>query len=272
MDGVRPIYGIDFSGARDAGNKIWISRGVRDSNRFLIQECFRARELPNSGRGIKDCLPALVSLIHSNRNAAFGFDFPFGLPCSLVREATWKEFILVFATRFHGPDQFKARCFADAGNREPRRRTDDEAHTPFCPYNLRLYKQTYYGISKVLLPLVRDGSACVLHFQKPVAGKPWILEICPASTLWELGLKGLPYKGRREVHGLKRKHILDALRQNQGVEIESEEIRGRIVADVGGDALDSVIAALAVRRALQKGAYLNQRYPDPYKTEGFVYI
>jgi hypothetical protein len=74
------IFGIDFTGAQDAGNKIWISRGVQDGSRLLIRECFRARrDLPNSGRGLDLCLPALVNLVTSNRNAAFGFDFPFGL-------------------------------------------------------------------------------------------------------------------------------------------------------------------------------------------------
>lgn len=122
------IYGIDFSGAQDAGNKIWIAKGVPDGDRLLIKDCFRAKDLPNSGRGLEDCLPALVNLINSNRNAVFGFDFPFGLPQCLVQGKTWEEFVRRFTTRFHDPEHFKARCFADARNRERRRRTDDEAH------------------------------------------------------------------------------------------------------------------------------------------------
>lgn len=264
------IYGIDFSGARNAGNKIWISRGVADGKRVLIQECYRARELPNSERGLEVCLPALVNLITSNRNAAFGFDFPFGLPRSLVREETWEEFVLEFPTRFHAPDHFKTQCFAAAGNRELRRRTDVEAHTPFSPYNLRVYKQTYYGISKVLLPLVRDGDACVLPFQRPVSGKSWILEICPASTLRALGFNGVPYKGREELHWSNRRQILQAMERTGPIHIEEAEIRQTIIDDNGGDALDSVIAAMAVFTTLQ-----NNREPSPmspeYLIEGYVY-
>ena len=90
----------------------------------------------------------------SNRNAVFGLDFPFGLPISLVKEHAWDEFIMAFPSSFPNPDDFKKKCFSKAGNQELRRRTDCEAHTPFSPYNLRLYKQTYYGISKVLFPLI----------------------------------------------------------------------------------------------------------------------
>ena len=33
------IYGIDFSGAQDAGNKIWIAKGVPEGESLLISEC-----------------------------------------------------------------------------------------------------------------------------------------------------------------------------------------------------------------------------------------
>jgi hypothetical protein len=60
MDAVRCIYGIDFSGAKDAGNRIWMAKGTPDRERLLVSECFRARELTNSGKRIEACLPALV--------------------------------------------------------------------------------------------------------------------------------------------------------------------------------------------------------------------
>lgn len=111
MRGVQAVYGIDFSGAQDAGDRIWIARGVPDGERLHIKKCFRARDLPNSGRGLELCLPALVNLVRSNRNAVFGFDFPFGLPRSLVNEDTWEEFVLEYTTRFRDPEHFKARCY-----------------------------------------------------------------------------------------------------------------------------------------------------------------
>lgn len=79
------IYGIDFSGAKDAGNKIWIASGVPQGDKLLIQGCFRARKLSKAGKDRDLCLAALVNLVKSIRNAAFGFDFPFGLPRSVAK-------------------------------------------------------------------------------------------------------------------------------------------------------------------------------------------
>jgi hypothetical protein len=210
MKKFRAIYGIDFSGAKEAGNKIWIAKGVPKGKGLLIKECFRARDLPNSRKRREDCLPALVEYIKSKQTGTFGFDFPFGLPAALVREKTWEEFVLGFAGRYKSPEAFQEACLQAGGGREFKRQADTEAHTPFSPYNLRLFKQTYCGISRVLFPLVRDESACVLPFQKPVAGKPWILEVCPASTLKHLMKKRVPpYKGPEAFHKESRRQILD---------------------------------------------------------------
>jgi hypothetical protein len=46
-----------------------------------------------------------------------------------------------------------------------------------------LFRQTCFGIRSVLAPLVRDGLVSVVPMQRPAADKPWLLEICPASTL-----------------------------------------------------------------------------------------
>jgi len=74
------IYGIDFSGARDAGRKIWLAEGVVKTHSLLIEDCFRARNLQDSGNELYKCLPALKDFIKENQDAAFGLDFPFGLP------------------------------------------------------------------------------------------------------------------------------------------------------------------------------------------------
>ncbi len=80
MDAGRSINGIDFSGAQDAGNKIWIAKGVLNGEILLVSECYRVRDLDDLGKGIDDCLPGMVNLVRPETNAAFGFDFPFGLP------------------------------------------------------------------------------------------------------------------------------------------------------------------------------------------------
>jgi hypothetical protein len=266
------IYGIDFSGAQDAGNKIWIARAIPDGEGFLIQECFKARDLPNSGRVLKGCLPALVNLVKCHPNAVFGFDFPFGLPASLVQENTWEEFVLAFPTRFKDPDDFKKLCFTGAGDRELRRQTDNEAYTPFSPYNLRIYKQTYYGIREILTPLVRNIQACVLPMQKPSIAKPWVLEICPASTLRALGLGGILYKGRSENHKGNRRRILETIERIGPTQIAQAEIKQTIIEDNGGDALDSVIAAMAAFNAIQNEDPLIPDDNGYWKIEGYIYL
>jgi hypothetical protein len=122
------IFGIDFSGAQDAGNKIWITRGLPTRDGLVVEDCLRARDLPNSGRRLEVCLPALVELVMSNQNAVFGFDFPFGLARSLIKEKTWAEWLLTFPSRFKNPDDFKKKCFSQAGYQELKRHTENEAH------------------------------------------------------------------------------------------------------------------------------------------------
>ena len=95
------IYGIDFSGAQDAGKKIWIAEGVLKGDSLLIEDCFRARDLQDSGNDLDICLPALKDFIKENQDAAFGLDFPFGLPGVLVEQESWKEFIIAFPKIYH---------------------------------------------------------------------------------------------------------------------------------------------------------------------------
>ena len=85
------IYGINFSGAQDAGKKIWIAERVVKTDSLLIEDCFRARDLKDSGNELGICLPALKGFIKENQDAAFGLDFPFGLPYVLVEQESWKE-------------------------------------------------------------------------------------------------------------------------------------------------------------------------------------
>lgn len=92
MTDVQAIYGIDFSGAKDAGNKIWIAKGVPRDGKLLVSECLKARDLPNSGRQVEDCLPSLVDVIKSNRNSAFGISKEFDEAVLKIKECLdWKD-------------------------------------------------------------------------------------------------------------------------------------------------------------------------------------
>jgi hypothetical protein len=136
---------------------------------------------------------------------------------------------------------------------------------------IRLYRQTYFGISGILSPLVRDDLACVLPMQTAAAGKPWILEVCPASTLKGMGLY-LSYKGRRAQHREARTRLVEAIQGRGSLRELDGAIRELVVEDAGGDALDSVIAAVATAHALRDQKAAPAANKDLYMIEGYVYV
>jgi hypothetical protein len=150
----RRVYGVDFSGAADAGKKIWFTQGVSEGGSLHIEACYQGADLPDSGVRRDRCLAALRDLIARETDSAIGLDFPFGLPRELVKMDTWEDFALSFPDRYASPEVFRETCCATTDGSELKRVTDRESHTPFSPYNIRLYRQTYFGISDVLAPVV----------------------------------------------------------------------------------------------------------------------
>ena len=263
------VIGIDFSGAKDAGKKIWIATGIVSGGRLNLSECRQARDLFETVE--RDaCLERLRRFISGQTDCAIGLDFPFGLPRSVVRSGTWEEFALSFRSHYSSPEEFRKACKTATKGSEGRRETDKEAQTPFSPYNLRLYRQTYHGICDVLAPLVRDRMACVLPMQAPSASLPWLLEICPASTLIRLGLRR-PYKGRGYEQRAGRRIVLETLEAREIVAIEPT-LRQTILNNDGGDALDSAIAAIAAAGALQRQVLPRGLHPDSRNVEGHIYF
>jgi hypothetical protein len=265
------IYGIDFSGAADAGSKIWIATAVIVGDRLQIEACYRASDLPGSATSRDQCLAALRGFVERQKTSVFGFDFPFGLPEALVKQHTWEDFVLRFPEEYPSPEEFRCVCREAAGGTELKRVTDCKSQTPFSPYNLRLYRQTYFGICDLLHPLVRDATACPLPMQSVRPDRPWVLEVCPASTLKHEGLYQ-PYKGKTAERRVGRARILETLEEHSALSAPAQTVRSEIVEDRGGDALDSVIAALATFRALGAPALLAAGPDSPYALEGYVYV
>ena len=268
----RRAIGIDFSGAKDAGRRIWISEGRIDARgRLLLESCLPAFQRLNCGLSREIVLPLLVGWIAEQHDAAIGCDFPFALPKCAVDESSWHEFVRNFG-RHATADEFRSamrRRHAGADRREPKRRTDlpEHAATPWNPWNLRLYRQTHAGIGSLLAPLL--GRAAIVPFDRPTAGRPLLVETCPASSLKQLGLyrRHGGYKGAGPDCRRKRTMLVDAL-VDAGLVKMSTALRSSIVADHGGDALDSVTAALGAIAALPEIA--NEiGYDEPI--EGWVY-
>jgi hypothetical protein len=262
------IIGVDFSGGAQAGQKIWLAVGRVEDNRLLIDECIRGAALPDSSRDRTRCLAALHAFIRSTGDALIGLDFPLSLPRALITEKRWEQFIRSFPARYVTPQDFRRVCFTAAHERELKRVTDIEAKTPFSPYNLRLYRQTYYGLRDVINPLVCERSACVLPLQPARSGVPRLIEICPASTLKRMKLYR-PYKGKSIEQREARALIWRSL-QREGVKLAGR-LKPIVLADPEGDALDSIIAAWATYRAQKMIDRGSDRTKPEYRMEGYVY-
>ena len=241
------VIGVDFSGARDAGNKIWIAEAIVTANGIEIESCQRARDLPGGAVDRESALRALVEHIAGQTDALAGFDFPFSLPATLIYDRSWEEFVFAFAQRYATPETFRDDCTDRGDGRELKRRTDVDARVPFSAYNLRLYRQTYWGIRDVLHPLIVNDAAWVIPMQRPRAGASVIAEICPASTLKREGLYG-SYKGRDHKFRMAREFIVEQLIERRALRKPGRSVLSKLLDDTGGDALDAVIAAIGAAR------------------------
>ncbi len=246
----RRVLGVDFSGANDAGRKIWIAELRRGrGNRLTLIDLLPASELPGGGVNPATAIAALAAHIIRDPDTIAGCDFPFSIPKSLIDDRSWKAFALRFPTRFADPDAFRHWAMDRAEDREIRRACDRDAKTPFNSYNLRIYRQTWWGIAHLLSPLIRSGRAVVRPYQPlPTKPHPIIIEACPACAM-----KGIdfypPYKGHTEKHRLERKATLGKLIDRGLLEPPAPSIRARLIDNTGGDALDAVIAAITTAHA-----------------------
>ena len=268
------LIGVDFSGAAKAGSLIWLAEAApQRDGRLALLSCRPASDLPGAAPERDRCLAALVDHVADQADAAFGCDFPFSIPLPLAQGAAWADYVGGFARRFADADAFRAACMNAAAGRELRRPTDREARVPFCAYNIRLYRQTYHGIAGLLAPLVAGGRAAVLPMQPAAAGRPLLLEICPASFQRRLGLYGKygPYKGAAPACRAARARLLDELIAARLLAPPAAELRETLLDNRGGDALDSAMAAIACRRALEEPGVDRPRTRDE-AFEGRVYF
>ena len=239
---ISKVIGIDFSAARDGGRACWIAAATQDRSRLTIAKLIPAADLPGSGAGPETFLPALRAFIADCGDAVIGLDFPFGLPRPLVGGAAWRVFLDTFLDNFPNPNALRSYCRDHDGGQELKRRCDREAETPFSPYNLRMYRQTWWGIGHVLAPLVGSGSVRAGPMQPPAAALPTLIEACPASVLKRLGVYQ-SYKGKAASHRGARVAIMRRL-EHERVEI-APDLATTAIDDAGGDALDAILAAVA---------------------------
>jgi hypothetical protein len=250
--------GIDFSGARKAARKIWVARGTRSSDALLISSIgdLRAHSADPYGH--------LVDFISSQKQAVIGIDAPFSLPRTVV-DRPWEEFVQSFGKRFPTPENFRTWCKKKVQG-EVRRDTDLIARTPFCTWNLRLYRQTWAVIAKVIAPLVTRDACRFAPLQTSAARLPLAVEVCPASSL-KAQYKTVPsYKGRHSHHRIARIRLLA---EEKGIRL-SPTLAEIAAGDTEGDALDSILCAAAAANAEMLGFKARRGSND--SIEGRVYF
>lgn len=290
----RRVFGVDFSAARDAGSHIWICRAHPGSDGIRIDSIDPLSELPGGAVDRETALPALVRKVTESPRSAWGFDFSFGLPKAILGAlapgvSSYGDQLGVVAS-FAQADTLRAQCIGVSPDTELRRRTDDEASTPFSPYNLRVYKQTFHGLTEVVRPLRSRPEVAVLPFDalsqagvqagerlpfnRAASGTVphiYLLEVCPASVLAKLDYPTRGYKGGGEPATEARQGILRRLIDDGLVRPMSRAQRNRIIDDEEGDALDAVLAAVGAWRGTRDYDHAALRADPMYGLEGFVY-
>lgn len=291
----RRVFGVDFSGAKDAGNRIWICRAHPGSEGVRVESVDPLSALPGGTVARDEALRALVLKVIESPRSAWGFDFSFALPraatTAWVPPGAGYGRLLEAVAACGDPDTLRARCSAASPGDEQRRLTDDEASTPFSPYNLRIYKQTFHGIADVLRPLraraevamlpfdrlpdVAAGDSARLPFNRSASGAAphvYLMEVCPASVLTALGYPARAYKGAGEQPAEKRRAIIAHLTNDGLVHPLARALREQIVSDAGGgDAVDAVLAAVGAWRGYRNHDHAALHADPHYGVEGFVY-
>ncbi|WP_135613153.1 hypothetical protein [Methanococcoides sp. AM1] len=263
------IYGVDFSGSKTACKKIWVSRGTIHNRTLHINSCCPISDLmPESISKDRDnCLSFLRYLISTETKAIFGLDLSLGFPEAMIDGQSWESSILNFSKNYNSPEDFRAKCRSAMGNKEVKRKTEIQKKAPFCVYNLRLYRQTYYGIKYIIEPLLKKEHVRIMPIQEPLPEKALLAEICPACTLKRNDIY-VPYKGKSNRELENRRMILAAIKTWK-IELEKKVVKAAL-ENAEGDALDSILAAYAAHSALQE-METDQPLAKEYMSEGMIY-
>lgn len=258
----RQYLGIDWSGAAKSGRKIWSALVKTDSNgKPVLQRVWRP---------FINCTPVQVvnqfgPWLNKTEFHVAAADFCFGLasrhqvvgmPLNRVPPglATW-----VRENYGNEPLQFK-----NALAPELRRVTDHICTSPFAPTNLRMFRQTFWGI-RSLEGLKID----ILPWGNATANKI-LIETLPAMLVRRLVQGPCQYKQAGQPGNEQRALLLRALIQATGL-IITEADRTLVVEDKEGDAMDAILAAIAAGSAHQQGFQIMQNHQQQALLEGWIY-
>lgn len=269
-------HGVDFSGAARPGDDIWLASAEPTSGGLRVTACRSAQDAFDA-TGRADVLAALRGWLAA-ATGTVGLDVSFGLPRAVLPAVDdWPAALVWVAREFHAADAramqtaLKERARAsDADGVELKRATDGPTGAS-SPYSFITRYQTLHALRDLLAPLVLAKRVCVAPMV-PCPGamaRTRLCEVYPASTLRALELPDERYKGGTHDGERERRQEIVAGLRAWGVELD-DATAATLVAEGGGDALDSVVGVVAVARAAADGFAVDPSRYDPL--EGYIYV
>jgi hypothetical protein len=276
------FYGVDFSGARKAGDATWVAElaPTSDAPGFTVTSLQSLSSLCGTAERA-GALRHLTDLVLGSERALWGFDFPFGLPVELFpANACWADqfvFLHEWEDDAYGCGlECVRRSLKRLRRKHVLRTSDAEARTPFDTFHYRIIYQTFFGMRDVIGTLRPTRGTAVLPFQyrKLRTAKRVVVECCPGSVLKRAGV---PHQNYKQPAGgpLTRKRrrtrhaILDWL---AGVVAFDDRFRGVMMRNPGGDAIDAVVAAVGAARAVAAADHRAVARHPRYRREGHLFV
>ena len=274
------FYGVDFSGAKLAGNAIWVAELAPDGPRFRLTSLQSMTAICGTAER-SAALAHLVRMVRESDAALWGCDFPFGLPMELFPDGTpWPAHFAFLGEWGEAAYACGLECVRRAVERfqrkHIRRTTDGEAKAPFDAFHYRMIYQTFYGMRDVIGPLRQSPGTAVLPFQyrKLPRARRVVVECCPGSVLKRAGV---PHQNYKQPTGgplvLKRRRTRHAILSWLAADVRFDDrFRRVMMRNPGGDALDAVIAAVGAARAFAAADHRAIARHPRYRHEGHLYV
>ncbi len=261
-------YGVDWSGAARAGDKVWVAE-LDPAARHV-----RSVARPWQGWTAQQTVDGVATWLAALTDAWVAFDFPFGiaacdravlLPGLPDDPRKWGA---ALAGSFPTVKGFRGHVRMGKLDGVNRRAADHNA--PFSPLFSWLISQTYWGL-RLLGQL--PANVAVLPWQHRSAATTRVLETCPAVVLRALGQSNAGYKRKdpsQRAHAKAlRRTLIDNVMAAANFKCDLV-VRQRAIDDVEGDALDAILAALAAWRASAQNHAVIASKPKVL-SEGHIY-
>lgn len=257
----KPIFGVDFSGAKVCGKAIWITSAELDNDLQHVQiDSIQSAADKFEVRDREDVFEALQNWLRTEvaSDAVVGIDFPFGLPRADHEETSWSEFLSAFATNFADTDI--SDFPGDFAHEARSRRETDYRYGGQSPTSPQVKYQVFHGLRDLLHPLVEDDYVRVAPMQEPAASIPTLIEVYPAATFGVEQLYRTGYKTTPDARN-RREENATTLQERDSVTIDDNVVETAIESD---DALDSLAEVIAVHRAFKDELARDGDHPEGY--------